>query len=127
MHYSGNKVDADGQILKIIPVANGVLPYSFAIEDDATQPFVNTLEVFPKDPAPHEDYVVYVTYICSNPSVVVQMHIIGTDQYEDITMCYGINDFCILYVPGAEELVMAHLSLSSYSIERLMYSGTSLK
>ena len=108
---AGNRVDGDSQILKIIQGASGLLPYSFTIEDDATQPFVNTLEVFPEDPAPHEDYVVYVTYICSNPSVVVQMHIIGTDQYEDTTMFYGIDDFCVLYVPGAEELVMDFVTI----------------
>lgn len=103
---AGNIVDADGQILKIEPGASGLLPYSFSIEDDTREPMVTSLTVIPEDPAPNEDYLVHVTYICSTPSVIVNMHIIGTDGYQNDISCYGIGSYCTLYVPGAEELVL---------------------
>ena len=102
---AGNTVNANGLALNIQPGLSGVLPYSFTITDDASVPIITSLTVTPEDPEPHESYIVYATYICSGPAVHVNMHIIGTDGYEETTFCSGDVHNCNLYVPGADELV----------------------
>lgn len=102
---AGNTVNANGLALNIQPGLSGVLPFSFTITDDATVPIITSLTVTPEDPDPGESYVVHATYICSGPSVHVNMDIIGTDNYEDSTVCSGDVYNCTLYVPGASELV----------------------
>ena len=102
---AGNKVNANGLALNIQPGLSGVLPYSFTIIDNASVPIITSLTVTPEDPEPNESYIVHATYICSGPSVHVNMDIIGTDYYEDTTVCSGDVYNCTLYVPGALELV----------------------
>ena len=108
---AGNRVNAVGQSFDIQPGASGLLPYSFTIEDENTVPTLTLLVVTPSDPVPGEDYVVDVTYTCITPSVVVTMHIIGTDLYEDFTICHG-NSSCTLYVPGATALVLDLITIT---------------
>ena len=110
---AGNRVNAVGLTLDIQPGASGLLPHHFTIQDDDTVPAFTVLRVTPSDPAPGEDYVVYVTYTCATPSVVVTMHIIGTDSYEDSTICYGNSvSSCTLYVPGAAALVLDRVTIT---------------
>ena len=109
---AGNRINAVGQSLVIQPGASGLLPYSFTIEDANNVPAFTVLRVTPSDPAPGEGYVVYVTYTCATPSVVVTMHIIGTDLYEDFTVCHGNSvSSCTLYVPGAAALVLDRVTI----------------
>lgn len=102
---AGNEVKANGLTLNIEPGLSGVLPNSFTITDGTSVPMITLLTVTPEDPKPNESYVVHVAYICSGPSVNVRMHIIGTDDYQDATLCSGNVNSCTLHVPGAEELV----------------------
>ena len=110
---AGNKVTAIGRSLEIQPGASGLLPYSFTIEDDNSLPVLTLLTVTPNDPAPGENYIVRVTYICGTPSVTVTMHIIGTDGYGDFTTCFGNSpSSCILYVPGAQANVLDRVTIT---------------
>lgn len=102
----GNRVDAEGEILRIAPGTSGVSQTSFTIRDDKTEPVITSLIVSPGDPEPYQEYYVNVTYICSTPNQIVNMTILGTDLYQDNIQCYGMSESCSLRVPGAEELVV---------------------
>ena len=103
---AGNRVDAEGQVLRIAPGTSGVLPVSFTILDNEAEPVITSLTVNPPDPNPQQNYIVYVTYICATLTQSTNMSIIGTDGYSDYTVCYGVSYACTLFVPGAEELVV---------------------
>ena len=124
---AGNTVAAVGKSLKIRPGTSGLLQYSFTIEDTNNLPVLTLLTVTPNDPAPVEDYIVKVSYICATPSATVRMHIIGTDTYETSTTCYGNSpSSCALHVPGAAALVVDRVTVTitepsrGYSFARLV-------
>ena len=101
----GHTVFAESQIVELRPGISGLLA-QVTIEDDRTLPMVTSLTVAPPDPAPHQDYTVVVTFICASSATHIRMSIIGTDDYRDAISCSGIQSSCVLYVPGAVELVV---------------------
>ena len=99
----GNRVTTQGRVLRIPPgfsSFNGM----FEIENDQNDLLITQFTVQPFDPAPYEDYIVTVSYECYSSNLVVQMHIIGTDNYTNTIYCFS-GPSCVLQVPGAVALV----------------------
>lgn len=106
----GNTVSAEGQILDL-PPGSSVVSTTFNIVNDNSRVSIVSTTVVPTDPNPFESYAVTVFYECYSINTVVIMTIVGTDGYVDSTSC-GNGPTCVLFVPGAEALVVDTVTIS---------------
>lgn len=106
----GNTVFGEERALTI-PPGSSVVSEIFTIENDQSELQITRLTVSPFDPAPHQYYIVEVSYECYEVADIhVSMSIIGTDEYSDSIDCYS-GPRCVLGVPGAEALIQDFISV----------------
>ena len=105
----GEKHSASGRTLSLGPGTSNIAT-TFTISDGATLK-INSLTITPPDPVPHQSYRAYLTYQCYTTATLVTMTIVGTDSYTDTRYCTN-GPTCVLYVPGAEALVVDTVTVS---------------
>lgn len=102
----GYTISALNQVVELHPGIGGLTVAQFTIQDDRTLPEITSLTVSPPDPAPNQDYVAVITYVCASSTTLITMSIVGTDGYTNEIHCFGELSSCVLNVPGAHELVV---------------------